>query len=235
MNDSSELIKYKEEVKKKLAEIVSVIQAVSLGDFESRLSIGTEGEDEFTELEVGINLMIEDIEYAYREQSKTIEQRTQQINLEKERFLQLAENSQDLITITDNNANPNWANDAWKKVFGELPYQGSPFEEIHPDDQRKVIEAWKKLIKLKSGRINIDYRYKVGEGYIFLESVVFKTSGLKEPAYFIIAHDVTEIKRAQNILTAKIEELEKLNKFMVGRELKMMELKKKLRSKKKIN
>jgi len=38
--------------------------------------------------------------------------------------------------------------------------------------------------------------------------------------------DITERKHAEEVINAKIEEVEKLNKIMVGRELKMVELKK---------
>jgi len=47
----------------------------------------------------------------------------------------------------------------------------------------------------------------------------------------IVARDINEIKEARNTLEKKVQELEKLNKLMVGRELKMAELKKELKVK----
>lgn len=48
----------------------------------------------------------------------------------------------------------------------------------------------------------------------------------KNIIYFISIHnDLTRQKRSEDALQEKIEELEKLNRLMVGRELKMIELK----------
>ena len=51
-----------------------------------------------------------------------------------------------------------------------------------------------------------------------------------QKGYFVAVFDViTERKKKEEALKNKIEELEKLNKILIGRELKMVELKKEIR------
>lgn len=60
------LKKYKQDVAKRLAAVVPVLQKVAMGDFTGKIEI-PEKEDEFTELLVGLSLMMDDL----RELEKT--------------------------------------------------------------------------------------------------------------------------------------------------------------------
>ncbi|NLI98305.1 GAF domain-containing protein [bacterium] len=58
---------YKEYVRKLLASIAPVIEKVSLGEFDRSIDIPAGTEDEFTELLVGLNMMIEDLRFMFQE------------------------------------------------------------------------------------------------------------------------------------------------------------------------
>jgi len=65
---------YREYVRKRLALIAPVIQKVSLGEFSEKIDIPQGAEDEFTELLVGLNLMIDDLRFMFAEnKEKTAE------------------------------------------------------------------------------------------------------------------------------------------------------------------
>jgi GAF domain-containing protein len=57
---------YKERVRSRLATLAPVMEKVSLGDFNENISLHEE-EDEFTELFVGLNLMIDDLRFMFEE------------------------------------------------------------------------------------------------------------------------------------------------------------------------
>ena len=58
---SKELDKHKEYVKKRLAELTPVLQKAAVGDFVGKIKI-PEKEDEFSELLVGLSLMMDDLQ-----------------------------------------------------------------------------------------------------------------------------------------------------------------------------
>ena len=56
-----ELEKYKEYVRKRLAELTPILQKAAVGDFAGKIKI-PEKEDEFSELLVGLSLMMDDLQ-----------------------------------------------------------------------------------------------------------------------------------------------------------------------------
>ena len=58
---SKELDKHKEYVKKRLAELTPILQKAAVGDFVGKIKI-PEKEDEFSELLVGLSLMMDDLQ-----------------------------------------------------------------------------------------------------------------------------------------------------------------------------
>ena len=58
---SKELDKHKEYVKKRLAELTPILQKAAVGDFIGKIKI-PEKEDEFSELLVGLSLMMDDLQ-----------------------------------------------------------------------------------------------------------------------------------------------------------------------------
>lgn len=67
-------ISYREWVHRRLAEITPVLEKVSMGDFSQKIEVPRDEEDEFSELFVGLNLMVEDLRFMFEEnRSKTEE------------------------------------------------------------------------------------------------------------------------------------------------------------------
>ena len=60
MPKNSSLKKYKEYVKERIAQLTPLLQKAAMGDFSEKVEIPLE-EDEFSELLVGLNLMMDDL------------------------------------------------------------------------------------------------------------------------------------------------------------------------------
>jgi methyl-accepting chemotaxis protein len=69
-----ELKKYKEYVKKSLSELTPILQKAAVGDFTKEIEIPKK-EDEFSELFVGLSLMMEDLRELEEARRKTEEER----------------------------------------------------------------------------------------------------------------------------------------------------------------
>lgn len=65
---------YREYVRRRLLELAPVIEKVSLGEFDQKIEIPEDSQDEFTELLVGLNLMIEDLRFMFKENSEKTEE-----------------------------------------------------------------------------------------------------------------------------------------------------------------
>ncbi len=82
---SEELKEYKEYVKKRLAELTPFLEKAAMGDFEWEIKI-PEKEDEFSELLVGLSLMMDDLRELKNAQEKSATQSDERLKeLEKRR------------------------------------------------------------------------------------------------------------------------------------------------------
>lgn len=73
-----ELQKYKEYIKKRLAELTPLLQKAAVGDFTEKIKI-SEKEDEFTELLVGLSLMMDDLRESKKNRNEVEEIRKKRI------------------------------------------------------------------------------------------------------------------------------------------------------------
>lgn len=73
-SEPKELKKYKEYVKKSLSELTPILQKAAVGDFTKEIEIPKK-EDEFSELFVGLSLMMEDLRELEEARKKTEEER----------------------------------------------------------------------------------------------------------------------------------------------------------------
>ena len=128
----------------------------------------------------------------------------------EERFRVMFESSHDLLTVADENAKTILANPAWCEALGYTPEtQGDPIEKIHPDDRTRVIEAWRAMGRGESDFTNVEleYRYRTASGdYISLQTTMRKALVAGKPTMYVVAHDITERKRAEDALRRSLEE-----------------------------
>ena len=168
------------------------------------------------------------------------EQKETEENLRKieKRFKSLTAVIAQVVWIT--NANGEIVDDlpAWREITGqsreEIKGQGW-LKAVHPDDQARIAAIWEKSVKTKS-RYQVEYRIRKKNGeYMLVEvkgvPVVNENGNISE--WVGITTDITERKAAEKKLTERTEELEKINSFMVGRELKMAEMKEEIEKLKK--
>jgi PAS domain S-box-containing protein len=135
----------------------------------------------------------------------------------EERFRVMFDHSHDLMTISDLKAGTIWANPAWQETLGYTPEtQGDPFEKIHPDDQTRVWGAWQAMERGESDVANLEYRYRTAQGdYVLLETTARKLNVAGETLLYVVAHDITERKRAEEALQQAQEQLIRQEKLAV--------------------
>jgi len=89
----------------------------------------------------------------------------------------------------------------------------------------QVEERLKEIKEVGSGKFETKHKGKNGKIFQVELSITYLSSSNK---FFVIVHDVTQRKIIEDELRTRAEELERFNNAAVGRELKMVELKKKL-------
>lgn len=114
-----------------------------------------------------------------------------------------------------------------KKVIGK-----TPFDFMSPKEVRRVKAIFEDIAKSKKSFANLQntiQNKKNGCSFIVETSgMPFFSSDGKLLGYRGTDRDVTAHIEAEKALNEKIEELKKINRLMVGRELKMIELKKEI-------
>lgn len=116
-----------------------------------------------------------------------------------------------------------------EKEFTSLgPWDVSP--EKQPDGQPSAAKAQKMIMQaMKEGSNFFEWTHKKYKGGNFPATILlsrFKLNG--KDVVQATVRDMTEQKQAEINLQEKINELEKMNKMMVSRELRMVELKKQI-------
>ena len=139
----------------------------------------------------------------------------------------LIENSHDIIYEMNIDGTIMFVSPAIKITLGYSPGQaiGQSFKKfVHPDDVDKFAEFLQKSIKTKERQNSTDYRVKHANGSWYWHNSSIVPSLDKDGeviSFYGIERDVDKQKKA-------LDEIVQLNKYLVGRELKMIELKKKI-------
>src|ERR1700757_1197620 len=119
----------------------------------------------------------------------------------EELFQIVTENAADMIALVDVKGRRLYNSPAYKRVLGYSPAElseTSSFEQIHPDDRMRVLEAAREARESGVGK-RLEYRIKHKDGsWRVLESVASTIRDAKgEVARLgIVNRDITERKRA---------------------------------------
>lgn len=116
-------------------------------------------------------------------------------------------------------------NPAVIKIFGyqkELLSNTAFIDLVHPEDKEKTIQVARDLASGLPMKPNFINRWRTENGtYVYLMWNAVHRDG----AYYATAQPVDDLVAAQHKTEEKMKEIEELNKLMVGREIRMAELK----------
>lgn len=187
------------------------------GDCEGEIFLS--GSDEFSILTRHINDMLRALratEMNRRESEK--------------RFRTVADSAPVMIWMSDIDQQCTYVNKVWLDFTGRTLEQelGQGWmEEVHPDDAAMSRNAYLRAFAAQQS-FSIEYRLKRHDGvyaWVFARSVPHFTPDGVFLGYVGSCVDITERKEVEERNKNRIEEMEKMNRVMVERELKMIELK----------
>lgn len=140
----------------------------------------------------------------------------------------LLENMLDGLVILDIKGNLLEVNDSYCKM---LKYSKEDLLKLNisfidvKNDSKKMNDYLQEIIAMGSGKFETRHKRKDGSVIDVEMSVTYLESSNK---LFAFIHDINERKKYEKELVARAEELERFNRAAIGRELKMVELKKKI-------
>ena len=151
-------------------------------------------------------------------------------------FKTLIENVSDAIAVISPAGRIAYASPSIKSVLGYTPAEyltKDPLELIHPDDRPSAQADLQDLFTSPANfTVSKASRVRRADGsYRWIEGRA--TNLLSDPAVHgivVVFHDITEVKAAQEELQKRAAELEKINSLMIGRELRIAELKTQLKT-----
>jgi len=160
----------------------------------------------------------------------------QAINESEERYDIIINSTGQLIYDTKVMTGKTVWSGAVKEVTGHTPEEFTPDfkgwqSRIHPLDRRKISLQLDKAIQ-GSCKYTLEYRFKQKDGsYKYISDTGFYLKDDKKNVHRMLGamSDISERKKSEEILKKKNAELERFNKMALGRELKMIELKKRIR------
>jgi hypothetical protein len=158
---------------------------------------------------------------------------------DSERYKVLFESSMDAIMILEP---PTWrftnGNQAAIKMFKAkdgkqfISFGPGDFSPKYQPDKKNSSNEAKKMIELalKNGSSFFNWTHKRLNGEEFQADVMLTRVKLGDKIFIqATVRDVSERKKAEQKIEEQVNELEKFNRLMVGRELKMIELKERIK------
>ena len=174
------------------------------------------------------------LEQRVAERTQELQRANQSVRESERRFRSVLDNAMDCIYRVNLQSNRfDYISPSSEKIVGFAPEELMKLDAktalamIHPDDLPAMRAALARLEQ--TGALEIEYRQRAKSGdyrWVSNHMSLTRDSG-GQPVYRDgTLRDITERKRAEQALKASYEELERFNRAMVGRELRMIELKK---------
>lgn len=227
-----ELESYKQRIKKHLDQLRPIFAKAAIGDFSQKVEI-PEKDDEFSEIYAGIQIMLEVINYQLGELKRANELLAEKVEDRTEQLKYIIENSTNLFYIHDTNHVLNYVSPQSRDFFGVEPKEAMRrWTEFATDNPINEIGLKHTERAIRTGIPQPSYELELfGKGGKKIWVQVNEGPALRKGKVIGIVGsltNITEQKAAANKIRKRTEDLEKINRFMIGRENKMVELKKEI-------
>ncbi|MBN2379037.1 GAF domain-containing protein [candidate division WOR-3 bacterium] len=201
---------YQERVRQRLSTIAPVMEKVSLGDFSENIPVH-ETEDEFTELFVGLNLMIDDLRFMFDENRRRSEElkdlnedlksRSEELREREQLYRTLVQTAQEAITLADDEENIIFANPALGDLLGYDPSDlvGMTLLDFMPEEERDFVRAQTSLRhKGETSRYELTLIHKEGikRNVLVTAAPIYDADGNYTASMGILT-DITDRKRSE--------------------------------------
>lgn len=149
----------------------------------------------------------------------------------EERFRQVVENIGRVFWMTDlDKRRMEYVSPGYEAIWGrsvEDLYRSPEdwIQAIHPEDRERIRHA---ILRQADGDYDVEYRIVRDDGGVrWIHDRAFPVKNAEGRVYRVtgVATDITDKKDAEAALRARAEELERFHRLSVGREQRMMELK----------
>jgi|GEM_PF-1107386 len=151
----------------------------------------------------------------------------------EEKFRSIAEQTNDLITITNDKGCILYASPASVSLFKMEPSEmtGHNFIEFLDEGSIEIaVDTFKENLSMRNNFVNLELIMKQKDGTTFFGEVNGSNYKLGKGLHgkLVIIRDITERKKSQEILDEKMSELMRFHNLTVDREMTMIELKKEI-------
>ncbi len=170
-------------------------------------------------------ILIRSVDISDRERSEAT------LRESEERFRQVVENIGRVFWMTDlDKQNIEYVSPGYETIWGrsvESLYRSPQdwMDAIHPEDRERIYRA---ALRQASGDYDVEYRIIRADGCVrWIHDRAFPVRNADGRVYRVagVATDITERKDAEEALRQRAHELERFHRVSVGRELRMIELK----------
>lgn len=141
-------------------------------------------------------------------------------------YRSITESTQDSICLIDNELKYKYANKTHLKRLHKTLHDvtDKKYSLFHDKESFKTLQSKIKQIKESNKSISYEYQSQKDQNY-FIRTISPIINDEIIEGYSIISKNISDQKQIQLKIQEQLDDMEKLNQLMVGRELKMIELK----------
>ncbi len=158
-----------------------------------------------------------------------------QAEAERQKFVSLADHSTEFIGMCDMDFKPLYINAAGLQLVGLESLEQAASERVQdfffPEDQPMIThEFFPKVLREGRGELEVRFRHFKTGAPLWMIYNVFQVKGEDGQVlgFATVSRDITERKRTEERVRASRDELERFNRLLVGREARMIEIKKEI-------